>query len=264
MTASTVESVARDLGRDHENRFNRRMPGAEISSQGKQPKPLISDGFTRMIVWISGAGLAVALAIFFTAIYLGNEIAKGGYSDGSEKFEVLIGNTLLDIEENRIRFSSQRREGVQDKVDLYLHWPTMAGYNETLKSYFTTVDGQDKLIFVSLEPRSMPLDMAGRIGPIYNNFIVGVAVDLGNGLYRQALSAESGYIDEYLAIEQNSPHPFVARCLNETSGGKPFCIRDIQLGLDLMVTYRFHASLLPEWLELDRAVRETLKSMLVK
>ena len=110
----------------------------------------------------------------------------------------------------------------------------------------------------------MPLDMAGRIGPIYNNFIVGVAVDLGNGLYRQALSAESGYIDEYLAIEQNSPHPFVARCLNETSGGKPFCIRDIQLGLDLMVTYRFHASLLPEWLELDRAVRETLKSMLVK
>ena len=48
----------------------------------------------------------------------------------------------------------------------------------------------------------------------------------------------------------------VGRCVDVAAkGATPYCISDIQVGTDLSVTYRFHASLLGQWMDIDHAVR---------
>jgi hypothetical protein len=42
----------------------------------------------------------------------------------------------------------------------------------------------------------------------------------------------------------------------------PYCLRDIHAGHGLSVTYRFHQSLIGEWMALDAAIRAQVKGML--
>jgi hypothetical protein len=67
-----------------------------------------------------------------------------------------------------------------------------------------------------------------------------------------------------------SGQPYAVRCLVETNDAvKEFttrtgCQRDISLGTDLSVTYRFSIDLLPHWREIERDVRARLEAALVR
>ncbi len=59
-------------------------------------------------------------------------------------------------------------------------------------------------------------------------------------------SKKSGYLDEMLAVARSGETPFVARCLKGKAAAQSLapCERDIQLGDDLSLTFRFPADLL--------------------
>ena len=116
------------------------------------------------------------------------------------------------------------------------------------------------LLFLSIERRDMATDMSGRVATIYEKFFSGPPVEAGNGLVRRAFSSQSAYYMEDLYYEADSPYPFATRCIRENDRiAESICIRDIHVGRNLMVGYRFHASLLPYWREFDDAVRATIK-----
>lgn len=265
MVETTIETAAAQLGRDHSARFFRRMPNHGSNSEKIQKNPSISNGFARVAFLFSGFAVVLAVLILATAQYLGNEIAKGGYSDSKELHQIVVGNDVVTVPGNIIRFSAQRKSTSQNRLELYFHWPTMNGYNHELKPYFVNHAKQDKIIFVSLEPRQMPAEMSGRIESIYSMFYDGPSIPTDYGLVQQPLSQDSGYVDEDLFVEKDSPYPFTARCLRESvDGSKPYCIRDIHIGEDMMATIRFHSALLPEWMKLDQLVRNQLKWMLTR
>ncbi|TSE13877.1 hypothetical protein C1D09_001690, partial [Mesorhizobium intechi] len=58
--------------------------------------------------------------------------------------------------------------------------------------------------------------------------------------------------------------PFVARCLSEPSAGQSLapCERDIQVGDDLSLTYRFPKEFLGDWQALDAAMTAEAGRML--
>lgn len=263
MTETALDNVAAQLGRDHSARFLRRMPNHGSPEPEIVGEPPISNGFARLVFLFSGFAVAAAVLILAAAHYLGNEIAKGGYSDSKTLHQIVVGNDMVTVAGNTIRFASQRKSANQNRLDLYFHWPTMNGYSDELKPYFVNQALQNKIIFVTLEPRQMPAEMSGRIDSIYAKFFDGPPSPTAFGLIKQPLSAESGYVDEDLVIQKNSPYPFTARCLRDNAGGsKPYCIRDIHVGEDLMATVRFHSALLPEWMKMDQLVRNQLKWML--
>jgi len=265
MSIATVNDAAKILGRDHENRFNRRMPQQNSSAPDVVREPVFSSAMPRLVIIFAGFSLLSAIAIYLLAEILGNEIAKGGHSDSTALHEIVIGNDVLHVPANLIRFASQRRSRDLEKLDLYMHWPTLSGYQAENAEIFNSSDHQQSIVFLGIEPRSMSIDMAGRIDPIYRKFFDGPALKSRFGLTRQPLLSSSGFIDEDLYIEAGSPYPFVARCLRTDSlAGIPYCIRDIHIGNDLMLTYRFHASLLAQWMNLERDVRSKMKQLLAK
>lgn len=103
----------------------------------------------------------------------------------------------------------------------------------------------------------MSRDMSGRYEPIYRLLIEPVGKPGPSGLVFHDFNEKSGYMNEMLAVATaQDKEPFVARCLTGPSAEESLapCERDIQIGNQLSLTYRFPLELLKDWKRLDQAV----------
>ena len=280
---TAINTTAANYGRSFDTRFDRQMPGytdrlngaannGPASGQGAGSgggtggatgdSKIISASFLGLLFKITGFMALAAIVFYFTSSWYGDLVSKGGHTNDVSLRRIVIVNDLVNIPANMIRFASQRNAKSLQRLDLYAHWPSLSGYSDELAKDFDSMADNSPLLFISLEPKSMSKDMTGRIEDIYELFFGGPPVDAGNGLVRRAFSSESAFFSEDLYYEADSPYPFAARCIRESDKiAAPFCIRDIHIGHDLMLTYRFHAKLLPQWMTLDRAVRQKIAAM---
>ncbi|MGI9402190.1 MAG: hypothetical protein ACR2O0_13120 [Rhizobiaceae bacterium] len=220
---------------------------------------------TRLLLTISIILTLVTGIVLLLVWMVGAELSRAGHSTDTSLRQIEIGNDVLAIPVNHIRFRSQRRNGVAGRTDLYFHWPKMSGFSEQLESEFNSETVNPAIIFVKLEPRPMTKDMSGRIDPIYRKFFVNEPMPAPGGLLKQNLSASSGYAGEYIAYERDSDRPFVARCVEGSqTGATEYCITDFHIGRNISVTYRFHVELLDQWMPLDLAIRTGINSMIVQ
>ena len=207
----------------------------------------------------------LSLGISVGGKWFGRSIALAGHTGDTTLREIIIGNNLISTPANTIRFGRQRRDGVADRLDLYLRWPELDGYSDTARDDFNHAKGTRRIIFLSFEERMMSRDMSGRLEPIYASMLVrpGKAGPGGTVLYR--FTEKSGYLNEVLAVAaQPDGEQFVARCLVGESAVESLapCERDIHVGDNLSLSYRFPQELLGDWAKLDKAVRARAKSML--
>jgi hypothetical protein len=268
MTASAsvlARAAAIRLGRDEENSFRRRMPSrrAEPAAVGVSRDEPASGVSGSRYLRVALAAAALAIAGLALAAQARSWLAFGDHSADRGRREIVIGNDVAWAPGNHIRFGAQRRNGALERLDLHFHWPDMAGYGQGSDDAFDSGGRDEFIVYVTLEPRAMRLDMSGRIGPIYAKFFEGPEVDAGNGLRRRGLAAAQGFVGEDFYYEAASPWPFAARCVRAEAGA-PWCLRDIHAGKDLSVTYRFHQARIGEWMALDAAVRGFVNDMLAR
>ena len=259
-----VQEIASRLGRDHGRQIDRFFSDAHRHRPAPEQTPRQDRHFlARLVIWSSLGLLLVTATIVLAVRLFGAEIAKAGHSVDSGLRQVVIGNDVMDVPGNVIRFRTQRRSGNSDRLDLYFYWPEMAGYSDRLAEQFNSPEVNPAILFVNVEPRDMTQDMTGRVEPIYSKFLIGTESNEGHGLRRRALSASGGFAGEDLWYETGSPYPFTARCTRPgEQAATPYCLRDIHMGRDLSVTYRFHLSLISEWMALETAVRAEINAML--
>lgn len=208
---------------------------------------------------------ALSVAISLGGRWFGHTIALAGYTDDTTPHEVVIGNDVIAAPSNMIRFEKARHDGIASRLDLYLRWPEMDGYSEPARAAFNNTDGNKRIIFLGLEPRMMTRDMSGRLEPIYNALTVKPGVPGPEGMTLFGFRENSGYLNEVLAVAARTGEPaFVARCLSgpEAEESLAPCERDVFVGKDLSLTYRFPRELLGEWRALDRAVVAKTNAML--
>lgn len=225
----------------------------------------ISPGFLRKVIMAFVALALAAGAISLGGKFYGHSIAMGGHTDSAKIRQVVIGNNIIITPENAIRFSDARRDGVANRLDLYLRWPDLKGYTEAARPDFNHENGVRRIIFLSFEEQSMSRDMSGRFAPIYSELIDRPGKPGENGLTLYPFSAKSGYLNEELAVAQLSEEdPFVARCLTGDAAADSLapCARDIHLGDGLSLSYRFPRELLPDWPALEASIRGKAQSML--
>lgn len=208
-------------------------------------------------------GLSVLVIYAVAYLYAKSIDNDRGHADTTAR-RITIANSVLDVPANTIRFRRQREAATLSRLDLHFHWPSMSGYTPALAPFFETNGAETAIVYIAVEPRAMSQDMSGRVTTIYPHFFSGPPIDAGNGLVRRSFSSKSAYVAEDLYYEAESPYPFAARCVRESERtATRFCLRDIHIGGDLTITYRFHASLLAEWMVLERAIRDTLAAMIL-
>jgi hypothetical protein len=199
----------------------------------------------------------LSAAISVGGKWFGRSIAMAGHTDDTTLREIVIGNDVIAVPANAIRFERARRDGIASRLDLYLRWPDMSGYSTAARDDFNHAGGSRRIIFLSFEERMMSRDMSGRLAPIYSSMIVQPGVSAPGGVVLYEFNGKSGYLNEVLAVaERPGDTPFVARCLSGPSADESLapCERDVQVGENLSLAYRFPKELLAEWRALDAAV----------
>lgn len=204
-----------------------------------------------VVLALLSAGLAVA------GRWYGGVIALAGHTKDKSPREVVIGNDMLSVPANMIRFEGSRRDGAATRLDLYVRWPDMEGYSDAARDDFNHIGEHRNILFVSFEERIMSRDMSGRYEPIYQSLISAESRAGPGGLAVHAFTEESGYVDEVLVVgERPGAEPFVARCLSGEAARRSLapCERDIHVGNSLNLVYRMPAELAGSWREVDEAV----------
>lgn len=239
----------------------------EASSLAAEPQDIraVDSSFVMKVFYVFAALALLSAGISVGGKWFGRSIALAGHTDDKTLREVVIGNNVISVPANAIRFDRQRRDGVADRLDLYLRWPELDGYSDAARDDFNHARGSRNVVFLSFEERMMSRDMSGRLEPIYASMLVrpGTAGPGGTTLY--AFNEKSGYLNEVLVL---APQPdgtaFVARCLAGESAAESLapCERDIHVGDGLSLSYRFPREFLADWAKLDTAIRAKAASML--
>ncbi|MDZ7600223.1 MAG: hypothetical protein U1A06_02470 [Hoeflea sp.] len=233
--------------------------------------PLLSPRFVWKITAVVAVLCLLTLAIAATGRMIGQSISHAGNTADTTLHEIVIGNDVLRLPANVIRFETQRISGVQNAVDIYFAWPGMEGYSEDNRDIFNQTRSADGLIFARIAQATMSRDMSGRFTPIYRRLTDGAPVAGPSGLDSFRLRSGAGYANELMYVERTaSDKPYAIRCLVEESGSeadfntRTGCQRDIAIGQDLSVTYRFSIDLLPHWREIETDIRTRLQSALMQ
>lgn len=231
--------------------------------------PLISQRFIWKLTALVSVMCLVTLAIAVTGRMIGNSISHAGNTADQTVYEIVIGNDVLSLSANVIRFESQRVSGAQSAVDTYFTWPEMSGYSLENRDIFNQTNSAHGLIFARIAQATMSRDMSGRFTPIYKRLTDGQPVAGPNGLDSFRLRAGAGYASELMYVERTlAERPYAVRCLVEEAGSdaafttQTGCQRDIFIGKDLSVTYRFSIDLLPHWRQIETDIRRHLEAAL--
>ncbi|AZO08272.1 MULTISPECIES: hypothetical protein [unclassified Mesorhizobium] len=217
---------------------------------------VVDSAFMKRVFYAFAALALLSVAISVSGKWLGRSIAMAGYTDDTSVRQIVIGNNVVAVPANYIRFEQARVDGIASRLDLYLRYPEMDGYSSAARDDFNHA-ATKKIIFMSFEPRMMSRDMSGRFAPIYSALIVKPGTSGPGGTTLYGFTEKSGYLNEVLAVaDRPGKDPFVARCLSGPSAEESLapCERDIQVGDDLSLTYRFPRELLGSWQALDAAI----------
>lgn len=211
-------------------------------------------------------GIATAAVLAgFAALWLALDLRTGTDSEPAvaTPVSVTVAGETMTLPGGYFRFVDQRRAAKLDRVDLLLRWPDLGEAIPTRRAAPSEIGSEPDLIFVSIARRDVALDSTARLATVYQRFFQGPAFDGPAGLVGQRMADGSGYEDELVFFEPGSVRPFATRCFaGEEAGRATICLREVMIGRDLIMTYRFAASLLPAWQALDRDLRDRVDGFL--
>jgi hypothetical protein len=229
--------------------------------------PLLSNRFLARLVAVVTVMAMLSGGIHLFGHWYGDSLLSQGESDSSQIHTITIGQDHLRLAANTLRFENQRLDGSLERADLYLLWPEMIGYHKEYRRRFEDVSMSASLIFIQLTQSTMSRDMSGRLEPIYSHLFSGPPEKGPFGLTLHRLKAESGYGNEVLLTARRlGERDYAVRCLLPGKDAAPSsgdCQRDIHVGKDLTILYRFSSNRLSDWDKIDMSVRAYVEQRLV-
>ncbi|WFS02438.1 hypothetical protein [Rhizobium tumorigenes] len=230
--------------------------------------PLVSGGVAWRFCFLLALLVVLTIAIAVGGRWIGRRISLAGHTTSTQTFAITIGEDSLRLAANTIRFPSERVDGVTERVDLYLTFPEMQGYSDANSQNFNDISRSSSLVFLQLTQGTMSRDMSGRLEPIYAHLIEGAPFPGPSGLTAHRLRSDAGYAGETLLTAPRLGKPdYVVRCLLPSSPDKATsadCQRDVKIGNDLSLLYRFSSRLLGDWDHIDAALQQFVEMRLTQ
>jgi hypothetical protein len=219
---------------------------------------------------VLGLLAGLTLAICLSAPKIGAALALGGNTTETVPRDIVIGADHLRIPSNYLRFEDQRQSGAAERIDLYATWPDMLGYSGATSARFNDISRPDGLIFLQISQSTMSRDMTGRIEPIYRHLFEGDPRPGPAGLMAHTFAKSSGYgAETFYTASTATPDAvptYGVRCIlpqQPALSTSADCQRDIHVGQDLVVIYRFSSQLLPQWRAIEAQVVRFVEEKLI-
>ena len=111
--------------------------------------------------------ILIALAVGGTIYWAKFKLIRHEFTTDSASRQFIIGNDVLEIPLNTMRFAAQREKTVLRQADLVLYWADGTGFDDTHSERFLDPAHTGQLIFVTINERALDFDMSQRVAPIY-------------------------------------------------------------------------------------------------
>jgi hypothetical protein len=230
------------------------------ASEAGTDESLISNRLLFRLTAAIGVLAALTALMSIAGKNYGDELSLGGHTASTEIQHIIVGQDVIALPANVIRLESQRRHGPAATVSIYLSWPRMEGYSHANALAFSNPANAESLVFADFSQSVMSRDMSGRLEPIYKKLFTGEPRPGPSGLVIHDLSEKSGFGDEKLLTGKTQAGAIYAvRCILPESRALATaadCQRDLHVGSDLTLLYRFSSNLLPQWEKIDSAMLE--------
>jgi hypothetical protein len=159
---------------------------------------------------------------------------------------IVIAGSAFNIEPAAIRIPSQRRVGMQARVDLDYLWPSLTPPDPSIK----VIDGKpvdpNQRLFAVIQSSDGTLPIAERLKTIYPLYLEGKPAASPDGLTQRPFRDGTPYQGEELAFESGNPKHFLARCSRKGVTNSGTCLLERRVG-DADITFRFPRDWLRDW-----------------
>lgn len=230
-------------------------------------EPLISPGLIRKILICVAVLGVLTVLLSIGGRWMGQRMVTAGFSTETAPVALRIGDRQMELPANTIRFKNQRIDGAYERIEAYVSWPDLTGYSHADRSIFNGSGKAHRLVFLTMSGRAMPLDMSERLTSVYSRLTTDRERSGGHGLAAYEFGVNTRYAGEMLYVGDRPGQPtFVVRCLKQDGlpEGARTCMRDVNIGPDLTLTYRFSHRLLSEWKNLDHSITSFVKDALAE
>lgn len=171
--------------------------------------------------------------------------------------KVSLGERLLTVPRDLVRFPGQRYDGPTERLELALRWPPReAGTAEIAPS-----EAARGTVYILLSLPDDSLDPARRFAALYQRYLDPATISAPQGLTGRRFLPDIGYDKEELFYDPASPAAYFVRCAAPIADQPGICLREIRLANKLDVIYRFPRDVLNSWRRLDQTVLALLAAI---
>lgn len=218
-------------------------------------------------VFVVTAGLSAIILLFYLAPTPTSFIEEhAAPTSRTDKVALSVNGLKFDVPANYIKFASARQGGPRKEVALFTTFPDFEGYSDSNASDFSDNAADSPVIFLLLREEQYKISEADRLQRVYMSYITNPAGKPGPfGLTQYVFRDDSGYHGEDLFVGQDDGKPVVLRCVRFSAQvPSPSCLRDIRLGHDVALSYRFKRAQLGHWADIIHGVDKLIASFTVK
>ena len=217
-------------------------------------------------------GVTLLLSGGFLYYYFGPSLRelRGDTPDPSAStapISMLIGETELVVPTNFTRFPRSRRDGRRQTVALYALLPGLTPFTTEDAEKFDSNQPDSAVLYFDISTHSSALSEEERLERVYK---LNVTDPLGRegpfGLTAYDFKENTGYESEDLFVfNEDGRPPIVIRCFKETEIiPSPHCRRDMQIGDQLSLSYRYKRPWLAQWRSIDLSLQKLVQSFIVE
>lgn len=160
---------------------------------------------------------------------------------------VSVGGMPLIVPQDLIRFDHQKKDGVQERLDLAVPW------NES--------NADQVMVFISITPKDEALPPPQRVSSVYKRLLSPEIESGPSNLAMRRFRSGSGYDGETLVYDPQNPGGYFARCAPQAVGQPASCLREIRINEKIDVVIRFPQTLLADWTLLERNTNALLSAI---
>ncbi len=202
---------------------------------------------------------------------LGGNVPSPAISE--EPIAIDVASMKFAIPANYTVFPRDRRGGERDEVWLYALWPTLSGYAPSRREDFIENPADTRRIDILIAERTSPFSERERIDILYMPQTIdtrGARTPYKLIKYefkeQRANVPTSGYAGAELYLGEVAEKEIAAIfCMKERDDVmSPECWRELELGPDVTLTYRFKRPYLAEWRKIDAEVRAFVERLKAK
>jgi hypothetical protein len=218
-------------------------------------------------VFVVTAGLSAIVLLFYLAPTPTSIIEEhAAPTSRTDPVALSVGELKFSIPANFIMYARARQGGTLQKIELFTTFPEFKGYSDWNASNFSGNAADSPVIFLLLRDEQFKISEAERLQRVYMTYVTNPAGTPGPfGLMEYTFREDSGYHNEDLFVGQDDGHPVVLRCVRFSADvPSPSCLRDVRLGHDVALTYRFKRANLGHWQDIVHGVDRLIVSFQTK